>query len=185
MMWNNYNQQNYPFVNNYPYNANYNYNGNMTTTAFPQQQQVNNYPYAAKTQGRPQNNIIWVSGKENARSMQLQPNSRVILLDSDRNKFYIKITDQLGLGKLRVFNFVEELDSAEDNNSNTTEQIQNQQVQPIQQQVRFANQEYVTKTELQQIIAALKGEMKDGKFISRTQSNQQRQSQSQSQSNKK
>lgn len=33
MMWNNYNQQNYPFVNNYPYNANYNYNGSMTPAA--------------------------------------------------------------------------------------------------------------------------------------------------------
>ena len=176
MMWNNYNQpNNYPFFNNYPYNSNYNFNNSMTP--FPQQQQqVNNYPYAARTQGRPQSNIIWVNGKENARTMQLQPNSRVILLDNDCNKFYIKITDELGLGKLRVFDFVEELEQTTNSNNQNTEQLQ--QVTPVQQQVSFSNQNYVTKTELEQIIASLRGEMGNDKLISRTESKQQHKSQS-------
>jgi len=60
-----------------------------------------------------QNNIIWVKGKENARSMQLPPNSTVILLDSEVGKFYIKTTDDIGLGKLRVFVYSEEPDEKE------------------------------------------------------------------------
>ena len=45
--------------------------------------------------------------------MQLPPNSTVILLDSEVGKFYIKTTDDIGLGRLRVFNYVEEPDNTE------------------------------------------------------------------------
>ena len=91
-MWNN---------NTMPYSSNpYNYlNHNNYQSQVNQQQQMTN-----------QNNIIWVKGKENARSMQLPPNSTVILLDSEVGKFYIKTTDDIGLGKIRVFNYTEEPD---------------------------------------------------------------------------
>lgn len=102
MMWNNQNQ-NY----SYPYN---NFNSNPYAFQQPNQSQSLNNQF--------QNNIIWVKGKENARSMQLKPNSTVILLDSEAGKFYIKTTDDIGLGKLRVFNYTEEPD--EENN-----QVQN------------------------------------------------------------
>lgn len=62
-------------------------------------------------QNNTRNNIIWVKGKENARSMQLPPNSTVILLDSEVGKFYIKTTDDIGLGKIRIFSYVEEPDN--------------------------------------------------------------------------
>lgn len=101
MMWNNPNQ-NYSY--SYPYNNNYlNQNNPYYTQTQPQ-------PLTNNILSQPQNNIIWVKGKENARSMQLKPNSTVILLDSEAGKFYIKTTDDIGLGKLRVFNYVEEPD---------------------------------------------------------------------------
>jgi len=111
MMWNNYNTN--PYMSNFnPY-----YNSSPTPSSsgmnFSNQNQPSTQQYS-----RPQNNILWVSGKENARSMQLQPNSTVILLDNDANKFYIKTTDDIGLGKLRVFNYFEE----EDNISQTQTQ---------------------------------------------------------------
>ena len=87
-----------------------------------------------------QNNIIWVKGKENARSMQLPPNSTVILLDSEVGKFYIKTTDDIGLGKLRVFNFIEQPDN--DSKSQQTKELD------------LSN--YVTKTQLEQIIKEMK-----------------------------
>lgn len=105
MIWNNNQNQNYPY-NNYV-----NQNSNPYSFQQPNQSQFNN---------QPQNNIIWVKGKENARSMQLKPNSTVILLDSQSGKFYIKTTDDIGLGKLRVFNYTEESDedNQAQNNSN-------------------------------------------------------------------
>lgn len=99
-MWNN----NY----NYPYGFNNSYSNYLNRTNPYSMQQ----PQPAQNQMSPvspqaQNNIIWVKGKENARSMQLNPNSTVVLLDSEVGKFYIKTTDDIGLGKLRVFNYVE------------------------------------------------------------------------------
>jgi len=88
-LWNNPNQFSFP---SNPYNYNY-LNNNHNNSISPTQQTSNN--------------IIWVKGKENARSMQLPPNSTVILLDSEIGKFYIKTTDDIGLGKLRIFNYME------------------------------------------------------------------------------
>jgi len=102
-MMNNYNWSSQPMMSysSNPYNyINRQYQSQYNTT--PQQQQF----YSNNSQ----NNIIWVKGKENARSMQLQPNSTVILLDSEVGKFYIKTTDDIGLGRLRVFSYVEEPD---------------------------------------------------------------------------
>lgn len=59
---------------------------------------------------RTSNNIIWVQGIEGAKAWQLAPNSIAILLDSENEgKMYIKVTDNIGMGSLRVFNYVEEL----------------------------------------------------------------------------
>ena len=88
-MWNN---------NTMPYSSNP-YGNYLNHNTGNQQQQITS-----------QNNIIWVKGKENARSMQLPPNSTVILLDSEVGKFYIQTTDDIGLGKIRVFNYTEEPD---------------------------------------------------------------------------
>ena len=165
MMWNNYNQQGYPFFN-YPYNSNYNYNNSVAPMQQPAQ--MNNTTYSTpQTQGRPQDNIIWVSGKENARAMQLEPNSRVVLLDRDSNKFYIKITDELGLGKIRVFNYMEQNDNEDNtmNNNNSGNAAAGDAVESP----------YVTKAELEQIIKSLKGEInkENDQFIQRTDSKQQ------------
>ena len=55
------------------------------------------------------NNIIWVQGIEGAKAWQLAPNSMAILLDSEiEGKMYIKVTDNIGMGSLRIFNYVEE-----------------------------------------------------------------------------
>lgn len=58
------------------------------------------------------NNIVWVQGIEGAKAWQLGPNSMVILLDSEADgKMYIKVSDQIGMSSLRVFNYVEETPS--------------------------------------------------------------------------
>ncbi len=125
-MWNN------PYSSS-PYNNNNNYlNHNYMPSTPSTQQQQQSY----------QNNIIWVKGKENARSMQIPPNSTVILLDSEVGKFYIKTTDDIGLGKLRVFSYVEEPDN---DSTNTSSSVPN---------IDLSN--YVTKTELEEIVKEIK-----------------------------
>ncbi len=130
-MWNN------PYSSN-PYNNNNNNNNymNRNNNYLPSQQPT------AQQQQVYQNNIIWVKGKENARSMQLPPNSTVILLDSEVGKFYIKTTDDIGLGKIRVFSYVEEPDSESTSTSSSVPNID------------LSN--YVTKTELEEIVKEIK-----------------------------
>jgi len=58
------------------------------------------------------NNIVWVQGIEGAKAWQLNPNSMVILLDSEvEGKMYIKVSDNIGMSTLRIFNYVEETPS--------------------------------------------------------------------------
>lgn len=55
------------------------------------------------------NNIVWVQGIEGAKAWQLNPNSMIILLDSEvEGKMYIKVSDNIGMSSLRVFNYEEE-----------------------------------------------------------------------------
>lgn len=68
-------------------------------------------PYFNSTQGASAsiNNIVWVQGIEGARSWQLTPNSTIILLDNEvEGRMYIKVSDNIGMSSLRIFNFVEE-----------------------------------------------------------------------------
>lgn len=58
----------------------------------------------------PTNNIIWVQGIEGAKAWQLNPNSMAILLDSEtEGKMYIKVSDNIGMSSLRIFNYAEEV----------------------------------------------------------------------------
>ena len=89
------------------------------------------------------NNIIWVQGIEGAKAWQLNPNSMVILLDSEvEGKMYIKVSDNIGMSSLRIFNYVEEIPST--NNSVTT----NNELDLSQ---------YVRKDELQTLIKEVIG----------------------------
>ena len=59
------------------------------------------------------NNIFWVNGIEGAKAWQLNPSSMVILLDSENEgKMYIKVSDNIGISSLRIFNYTEEVDSS-------------------------------------------------------------------------
>ena len=74
-------------------------------------------PYYGATSANPitntsTNNIVWVQGIEGAKAWQLAPNSMVILLDSEADgKMYIKVSDNIGMSTLRIFNYVEEVPS--------------------------------------------------------------------------
>lgn len=76
--------------------------------------------------------------------MQLPPNSTIILLDSEVGKFYIKTTDDIGLGKLRVFNYIEQPDN----------QQKSSQMETIIPEIDLSN--YVTKQEMEQMLKEIR-----------------------------
>lgn len=85
------------------------------------------------------NGINWVQGIEGAKAWQLPPNSNVVLLDSENDgRFYIKVSDNVGMCTLRVFSFVE---------------ITNEE--KPKQDVDLS--EYVKKSELQELLENMLG----------------------------
>lgn len=87
--------QNYNY--GYPWN---NGIGSQATNYTPQQQGM-------------VSNIVWVQGKEGAKSIQVNPGNSVLLMDSEQQVFYIKTADASGLPQpLRVFPYTEKLDVA-------------------------------------------------------------------------
>ena len=105
-MFNNFSQN--PSFNNYvPYNS---YTANM----YQQNQQYQSGNVNTDT------NITFVNGVEGAKAFQLRPNQRVILMDSNNSKFYVKSTDSLGVAKISSYSFVED-----ENFNNNSQQQQN------------------------------------------------------------
>lgn len=106
-------------------------------------------PYQQRYTQPMNNRITWVQGVEGAKAFQLMPNSNTILLDSENDGiFYIKTSDNVGMCNLRVFKYEEAHDTP-------TPQIDTSQ--------------FVTRQELQDIIASLKG-VDDEQVISTTKS---------------
>lgn len=58
--------------------------------------------------------IKYVNGKESANAYQMQPNTSVLLMDSNNPKFYIKTSDASGFCTVRTFNFSEETEANSD-----------------------------------------------------------------------
>lgn len=118
--------------------------------AYPQMYQAAN-PYLQTQQNT--NNINWVQGIEGAKAWQLQPNSNVVLLDSENDgRFYIKSSDAVGMCSLRVFKY---------------EEITNTQ----KQTPGVDMSEYVKKSELETLIKSIIGGMSNEQSISTTDGN--------------
>ena len=108
----------------------------------PQQPYMNPMFYGNSRNFQPQanvaplqqnNHIVWVNGIEGAKGYQLEPNSNILLLDSDtEGKMYIKTCDNVGMCNLRIFDYMEVTDT------------------PAQPQVDTTN--FVTKDEMQNAI---------------------------------
>ena len=78
---------------------------------YPQQQQQ----YSQQQQQYPQQSgLVWVQGEAGAKSYLVAPNTSVLLMDSEAQKFYIKTTDASGMPlPLRVFSYAEASNNAQ------------------------------------------------------------------------
>lgn len=57
----------------------------------------------------PQTNqgLLWVQGEAGAKSYLVAPNTTVLLMDSESQRFYLKSTDGAGMPSLRTFEYTE------------------------------------------------------------------------------
>lgn len=117
----------------------------------PYSQHQQNNPYLNQTTIQ-NNGINWVQGIEGAKAWQMQPNSNVMLLDSENEgTFYIKTSDNVGMCSLRIFKY-----------------------QEVTEQQKQANNvdlsEYVKRSELEALITSLMGGKKNEQSIQPTES---------------
>lgn len=109
------------------------------------QQMPMQMPVQSQMQAQPQNNngLIWVQGESGAKSFLVAPNTTVMLMDSEASVFYLKSADASGMPlPLRIFKY-------EETTSNVN--IPNQ----TKESGLINLDDYVTKAELNQILASL------------------------------
>ena len=63
-----------------------------------------------------QNSLIWVQGEAGAKSYLTAPNTTVLLMDSEAQRFYLKSTDSSGMPlPLRIFEYAEKTPNSPSN----------------------------------------------------------------------
>lgn len=95
----NYNQYQQSFPQPYPDRLTQLQNQYQQAVNVPQMQTV---PQQQVNQG-----LLWVSGEVGAKSYLVAPNSTVLLMDSDAQRFYLKSADNAGMPSLRIFEYNE------------------------------------------------------------------------------
>lgn len=83
--------------------------------------------------------LLWVQGEAGAKSYLVAPNTTVLLMDADAQRFYIKSTDPTGIPSLRTFEFTEVLPT---------------HLQPATQPAENLDDKYVTRKEFEESIRA-------------------------------
>ena len=94
-------------------------NGNMLAQpAWASVQQQQN-PYAQWNKPITPTNpgITWVNGWAGAQGYIIRPNSTVLLMDSERDIFYLKTSNEQGMATIRSFKFEECLDNFSNSDS--------------------------------------------------------------------
>lgn len=71
------------------------------------QQVINSPQMQAVPQPQVNQGLLWVSGEVGAKSYLVAPNSTVLLMDSDAQRFYLKSADNAGMPSLRIFEYTE------------------------------------------------------------------------------
>lgn len=85
----------------------------------PYQNQYMSQMQMPQAQPQPNNGLIWVQGEAGAKSYLVPPNSTVMLMDSENQRFYLKSTDASGMPMpLRIFEYTEKAQNAPQNAPN-------------------------------------------------------------------
>ena len=102
------------------------------------------YPHYQQQQTNP---LIWVQGIEAAKSYMVAPNNTVLLMDSEKPRFFLKTSDASGMPlPLRIFEY--------------TETTQNSANNPVEQQTVDLSS-YATKAEFDAFRDEIQGLLKN------------------------
>lgn len=90
------------------------YYDQMNTPSFNQQPMVQPVQQMPTPAPQTNNGLVWVQGETAAKSFPVSPNSTVMLMDSEGDRFYLKSADASGMPlPLRVFEYKERTETAQ------------------------------------------------------------------------
>lgn len=90
------------------------YYDQMQTPSFNQQPMVQPVQQMPTPAQQTNNGLVWVQGEVAAKSYPVAPNSTVMLMDSEGERFYLKSADASGMPlPLRVFEYKERTETAQ------------------------------------------------------------------------
>lgn len=81
-----------------------------------------------QTQQQVNQGLLWVQGEAGAKSYLVAPNTTVLLMDADAQRFYIKSTDAAGMPSLRTFEFTEVFQTSQQTALTISEDLDNKYV---------------------------------------------------------
>lgn len=93
----------------YQYGYGYPYYQQQANQGRIEQYQQSYNPSAANQPAQQQINqgLLWVQGEAGAKSYLVAPNTTVLLMDSDAQRFYIKSADAAGMPSLKTYEYIE------------------------------------------------------------------------------
>lgn len=103
--------------------------------------------YIGQQNGYVGNGLNWVQGESGAKSYMVAPNSTVMLMDSESQRFFLKSTDASGMPQpLRIFEYHETTQNAS-------------KTPPIEQTVDYSS--FATKAEFEAFRSEIEGVLKN------------------------
>ena len=98
--------------------------GNFQYPVYGQQQQQQQQ-MQPQYNPQPSGNYYYVNGVEGAKAFMVQPNTAVVLFDSDsNNRFYVKMANQNGQATLKTYEYTEPTPQIETRTAEPTEKVQ-------------------------------------------------------------
>ena len=80
--------------------------------------------------------LIWVTGIEGAKSYLVAPNTTVMLMDSEGQRFYIKSSDQSGMPMpIRIFDYQEQTASTGDKMSQVETYVTRKEFEELEKRI--------------------------------------------------
>ena len=86
-------------------------------------------------QQQSQSNLNWVQGEASARAWLIAPNNTILLMDSEKNRFYIKSADNAGMPSMRIFEYTEIGNQMPTNTTINAEYASKQDIEMLQARI--------------------------------------------------
>lgn len=100
-----------------------------------------------QNQQQMQSNLNWVQGEAGARAWLVAPGNTVLLMDSERQQFYIKSANESGMPSMRVYEYKEVANQLPNNTQSNSDFVSKQEFEELKARIDTLEHPEVPKIE--------------------------------------